>query len=182
MIILVRLRRVLPPVTRLRDGPDNSAGRVEVFFAGQWGTVCDDEFDDNEANVVCRQLGFEGGEARTAGFFGSGWGSILLSELKCEGDESSLLECPRQKYNGMCDHYEDAGVVCERCEYYGRAGVRAGGRAGVRAGVRAGGRVCGRAGVRAGGRAGGLTDARTHGRTDTRMNNQSNQTFTQSNN
>ena len=121
------ISRVLIPVTRLRDGPDNSAGRVEVFFAGQWGTVCDDEFDDNEANVVCRQLGFEGGEARTAGFFGSGWGSILLSELKCEGDESSLLECPRQTYNGMCDHYEDAGVVCERCEYCGRAGGRAGG-------------------------------------------------------
>ena len=43
---------------RLVDGSVPSAGRVEVFYNGVWGTICDDEFGVNEARVVCRSLNY----------------------------------------------------------------------------------------------------------------------------
>ena len=45
---------------RLVDGLNSSSGRLEVYFFGDWGTVCDDGFGSSEATVACRQLGFSG--------------------------------------------------------------------------------------------------------------------------
>ena len=44
---------------RLQDGTLPSNGRVEVCQNGIWGSVCNDMWDDTDASVVCRQLGYD---------------------------------------------------------------------------------------------------------------------------
>jgi len=57
-------------LVRLVGGQDKYEGRVEIFHNGVWGTVCDDDWDINDAHVVCRQLQFSG--ATHVVLFGNG--------------------------------------------------------------------------------------------------------------
>ena len=45
------------PALRLEDNEVSWSGRLEVQYNGQWGTVCDDDFDNTDASVACKQLG-----------------------------------------------------------------------------------------------------------------------------
>ena len=44
---------------RLVGGPSAHEGRLEVYYNGSWATVCGDGFNDTDARVVCRALGYK---------------------------------------------------------------------------------------------------------------------------
>ena len=104
---------------RLVDGSSTSTheGRVEILRGQEWGTVCDDGWDDADALVVCRDLGLPTGNAQALSFaeFGHGEGSILLDDVNCTGSEDRLSQCTHGGIgNHNCRHEEDAGVRCGR--------------------------------------------------------------------
>eukprot|EP00299_Pterocystis_sp_00344_P012764 c6173_g1_i1.p1 GENE.c6173_g1_i1~~c6173_g1_i1.p1 ORF type:complete len:900 (+),score=288.78 c6173_g1_i1:34-2733(+) len=91
----------------------NIAGRVEVQWFGVWGTVCDDMFTFETADVICRELGYS--EAAEDGYYtaGGGDGEIWLDSLSCEGSESSVVDCDHDQWgSNNCYHNEDVGVIC----------------------------------------------------------------------
>ena len=96
-------------------GGSSNAGRVEVYYNGAWGTVCDDySWDIKDARVVCRQLGFRYAlNAYRNAHYGRGTGPILLSYVSCSGSESSLFLCRHSGVgNHYCGHNKDASVRC----------------------------------------------------------------------
>lgn len=104
---------VLKGAIRLANG-GVSSGRVEVFYNGAWGTVCDDAWGLSDANVVCRQLGFSrASSAPCCAKYGQGTGKIWMDDVSCNGKESSLFQCGHRGYGIQdCGHNEDASVVC----------------------------------------------------------------------
>ena len=75
--------------------------------------MCDDLWDDNDATVICKQLGYSRGSARVSAYFGEGSGLILLDNVNCGGIESSIFRCNQNIFGEHdCLHNEDAGVLC----------------------------------------------------------------------
>ena len=100
---------------RLAGGSSESSGRLEVYYSGLWGTVCDDLFGSNDAEVACMQLGFAG-RRRVTSEFGRGSGRIWLDDVQCTGTETWLANCSRSTWGvHNCGHHEDVGVICN-CE------------------------------------------------------------------
>ena len=85
-----------------------------MYYRDQWGTVCDDEWTIDDANVICRQLGNpSASQAWQGAHFGEGSGPILLSNVTCNGTESSIEQCSNTDWlNHSCSHQEDVGVTC----------------------------------------------------------------------
>ena len=101
---------------RLANGTTAYEGRVEVWHNGQWGTICDRDWDIDDAMVVCRQLDFsyENAVVKTGAYFGEGTGPIWLDNVNCTGQEQNVTVCGHSKWGvSDCDHSRDVGVICE---------------------------------------------------------------------
>lgn len=99
---------------KLVGGSNHCAGRVEYYAKGQWGTVCGEYWDINDATVVCRQL--DCGRAHkitTMNEYGLGTGQSGIDHIECNGMESTLPQCPQRTFRDKtCNATSVAGVIC----------------------------------------------------------------------
>ena len=102
---------------RLADGPYYRMGRVEIFIKpnNTWGTICNSNWDEDNARVVCKQLGFGDIATPVQRYSPSASATvpIWLDNVECSGEERKLIDC---RHNGVgshsCDHNNDAAVIC----------------------------------------------------------------------
>lgn len=96
----------------MSGGNTANEGRIEIYHAGEWGTVCTTNWDISDGLVACRQLGYAGLEM--VGLpFGPGTGKIWLDKVGCTGTEKTLAECIHGGWGvNNCAHTDDAGVRC----------------------------------------------------------------------
>ena len=106
---------------RLIAGSSYNEGRVEVYYSGEWGTVCDNNWNDDKAKMVCMQLGF--GPSSIPADFGPGIGRVLLDNVICSENNTVLASCGHYGIGitPNCDHSNDVGVKCfGNTKYYCR--------------------------------------------------------------
>ena len=122
---------------RLRFGPQENQGTVEVCVGSFWSAICHNSWDSRDAQVVCRQLGYppfgdkpsfkcgyvdvtfhliSGAAPRYSSYYGRLDGPVLLDSLSCTGREATILQCSNRgigiAYSYCNYHYYDAGVDC----------------------------------------------------------------------
>ena len=122
------------------NGSSQYSGRVEFFnrdyhptyglyqsFGLQWGTICDNDWNETDASVVCSSLDYRatGAIPHEGGTFGAGSGPIWSRNVTCVGTESYIVDCESDRsfnydYDGSeppCNHTEDVGVTCLGTNY-----------------------------------------------------------------
>jgi len=78
-----------------------------------WGSVCNEYFTIESANVVCKQLGYDKAiDYTSGGYFGKSTGPIHMNNVSCTGEESVITDC-EYVTNHSCDHSQDVGIYCQ---------------------------------------------------------------------
>uniref|UniRef100_A0A673KPK1 SRCR domain-containing protein n=1 Tax=Sinocyclocheilus rhinocerous TaxID=307959 RepID=A0A673KPK1_9TELE len=113
---------------RLSGGEGRCSGRLEVYHNAVWGSVCDDQWDISDAQVVCRQLGC-GAALRADGnsVFGAGGGVVWMNKVECRGNEIHLWDCPFSLNNTDCMRKKLVTLSCRGFESQVRQELSVGG-------------------------------------------------------
>ena len=94
----------------------NGTGRVEVYYNGTWGTICEYDWDINDAKVACRELGFQHTIShRRSGSVPYSWGPTWLYDVDCAGNEQRLSDCRHAGWGNSsyyCPSFLEAAVDC----------------------------------------------------------------------
>ncbi|XP_030019163.1 scavenger receptor cysteine-rich type 1 protein M130-like [Sphaeramia orbicularis] len=99
---------------RLVHGSSLCSGRLEVRSDRSWSSVCEEDLDLNDAQVVCRELGCGAPGLLQGGLYGEGEAPVWTSELQCEGNESVVLDCRRSSSAGKtCSPGTAAGLTVQ---------------------------------------------------------------------
>ena len=99
---------------RLSGAKAKYGGRVEVFYRRRWGKICRTKWDINDAEVVCKQIGFRGALAE----FMTGMNTtdedipVVMSDIACTGQESVLAQCNRLDGEHKCPEDIGAQALC----------------------------------------------------------------------
>ena len=125
----------LAAVRFLEDGVRSPwEGEIEVYYGGQWDRVCNIDWDINDAEVACKEIGFSGATSAEYSRAIHGVHAIaILDGALCTGEELHLLDCLRfvplsnvtndclgnyagvtcmSKYNGSDYHYVCTYIYC----------------------------------------------------------------------
>uniref|UniRef100_A0A674A5B3 SRCR domain-containing protein n=1 Tax=Salmo trutta TaxID=8032 RepID=A0A674A5B3_SALTR len=102
-----------PESVRLVDGAGLCSGRVEVKSDQSWASVCEADFDRQDAEVVCGELGCGAPAALQGGLYGEGEGQTWDKEFQCKGKESLLLDCDTSdREKNTCLPGNAVGLTC----------------------------------------------------------------------
>ncbi|CAG2239596.1 DMBT1 [Mytilus edulis] len=109
---------------RFVGGAGSFEGRVELNINGQWGTICDTNFDLAAAEVLCRMAGYSRALQFFYGaYFGEGTGPVFLDRLGCSGNEKHLDSCSSSGlFASNCQHSHDIGISCQSIRFVDGAG------------------------------------------------------------
>ncbi|XP_045075494.1 deleted in malignant brain tumors 1 protein-like [Coregonus clupeaformis] len=98
---------------QLVDGDGLCSGRLEVKSNQSWASVCEADFDQQDAEVVCGELGCGAPAALQGGLYGEGEGQTWDKEFQCKGNESLLLDCDTSdRKNNTCLPGNAVGLTC----------------------------------------------------------------------
>ena len=91
-------------------------GAVQIWKGNRYSLVCADEFDDADASVVCRRMGFPYGKSLCCSAFGLSSGMIEISDVQCTGSEMNIDDCAMTRGFKSCPSGDYASVVCSKEE------------------------------------------------------------------
>lgn len=93
-------------------------GKVMIKYFDHWGYMCSEDYSDKEANVICRQLGYNGGFAYHYTNPVT-WNPITsdirwLRNINCTGKENNIFNCDRFELGqiGDCSISTYAAAYC----------------------------------------------------------------------